>query len=93
MLFSYQVEWVLMRAMSLGLIKGIIDGVEEVVNVTWVQPRVLDKDQLNLLHDQLGAWTERYYIYMHNDRSSHCDSLVQFALYLFPSPFLFLSTE
>eukprot|EP01035_Chromulina_nebulosa_P026254 gene26254-34344_t len=54
-----QVEWVLMRAMSLGLIKGIIDGVEEVVNVTWVQPRVLDKGQLNLLHDQLGAWTER----------------------------------
>lgn len=49
-----------MRAMSLGLIKGIIDGVEEVVNVTWVQPRVLDKGQLNLLHDQLGAWTERY---------------------------------
>lgn len=54
-----------MRAMSLGLIKGIIDGVEEVVNVTWVQPRVLDKGQLNLLHDQLGAWTERYCTHIH----------------------------
>jgi hypothetical protein len=49
--------------MSLGLVKGIIDGVEEVVNVTWVQPRVLDKGQLNLLHDQLGTWTERYCIF------------------------------
>ena len=48
-----------MRAMSLGLIKGVIDGVEELVSVTWVQPRVLDKGQLSLLHDQLGAWSER----------------------------------
>ena len=52
----------LMRAMSLGLIKGVIDGVEELVSVTWVQPRVLDKGQLSLLHDQLGAWSERYEI-------------------------------
>lgn len=54
-----QVEWVLMRAMSLGLIKGIIDGVEGTVNVTWVQPRVLDTKQLSLLNDQLGLWNER----------------------------------
>lgn len=54
-----QVEWVLMRAMSLGLIKGIIDETEEFVQVSWVRPRVLDCQQLELLRGQLESWTER----------------------------------
>lgn len=54
-----QTEWVLMRAMSLKLIKGTIDEVEQTVNVTWVQPRVLGKEQLSLLVTQLDNWTER----------------------------------
>lgn len=54
-----QVEWVLMRAMSLGLIKGTIDEVDATVNVSWVQPRVLDKDQLKLLSEQLSSWTDK----------------------------------
>lgn len=48
-----------MRAMSLGLIKGIIDEVDSTVNITWVQPRVLDKERLGLLVDQLSGWTDR----------------------------------
>jgi hypothetical protein len=55
-----QVEWVLMRAMSIGLLKGTIDEVGAAVNVTWVQPRVLDKEQLALLNTQLKTWTEKY---------------------------------
>ena len=54
-----QVEWVLMKAMSLGLIKGSIDEVEQTVNITWVQPRVLDKQQLSLVRDQIDDWTKR----------------------------------
>jgi 26S proteasome regulatory subunit N9 len=54
-----QVEWVLMRAMSLGLIKGIIDQVESTVEVSWVQPRVLNKEQLKLLSAQLESWSAR----------------------------------
>jgi len=54
-----QTEWVLMRAMSIGLIKGSIDQVEQTVNVSWVQPRVLDKSQLGLLVTQLENWTDR----------------------------------
>jgi 26S proteasome regulatory subunit N9 len=54
-----QVEWVLMRAMSLKLIRGTIDEVDGQVNITWVQPRVLDKRQLALLGSQLDGWTER----------------------------------
>ena len=54
-----QVEWVLMKAMSLGLIKGSIDEVEQTVSITWVQPRVLDKEQLSLVRDQIDDWTKR----------------------------------
>lgn len=48
-----------MRAMSLGLIKGTINEVEQVVNVTWVQPKVLDNSQINLLVNQVDNWTEK----------------------------------
>lgn len=48
-----------MRAMSLELIKGKIDGVESTVNVSWVQPRVLDRSQLSSIKDQLASWSER----------------------------------
>lgn len=48
-----------MRAMSLGLLKGSIDEVEQVVSISWVQPRVLDKDQIALMVKQLEGWTER----------------------------------
>jgi 26S proteasome regulatory subunit N9 len=51
-----QVEWVLMRAMSLGLIKGTIDEVDQNINITWVQPRVLDMDQLGLVGNQIDDW-------------------------------------
>ena len=35
-----QVEWLAMRAMALGLVKGVIDEVQRVVDVAWVAPRV-----------------------------------------------------
>ena len=54
-----QVEWVLMRAFSLGLIKGSIDQIDQSVSITWVQPRVLDKDQLAMLCTQLDTWTAK----------------------------------
>mmetsp|Transcript_20024 Transcript_20024/g.34063 ORF Transcript_20024/g.34063 Transcript_20024/m.34063 type:complete len:380 (+) Transcript_20024:162-1301(+) len=54
-----RVEWLLMRGMSLGLIKGTIDEVDSTVNISWVQPRVLDKEQLALLSEQIGSWTEK----------------------------------
>jgi len=54
-----QVEWVLMRAMSLGLVRGTIDEVEGVVHITFVKPRVLDKAQIGELADRVDAWREK----------------------------------
>lgn len=36
-----------MKALSVGLIKGNIDEVDQKVQMTWVQPRVLDLQQVN----------------------------------------------
>ncbi|KAL9181490.1 hypothetical protein ACHAXT_010295 [Thalassiosira profunda] len=51
-----QVEWVIMRALSLGLIKGTMDQVEQTVDVTWVMPRNLDEKQMSELATRFGEW-------------------------------------
>lgn len=51
-----QVEWVLMRAFSLGLLKGVIDQVAGIAHISYVRPRVLDATQVQALKDRLDAW-------------------------------------
>lgn len=53
------VELLVMRALSVNLIKGKIDQVEQVVRVHWVQPRVLGLDQLAKMRDMLDIWTKK----------------------------------
>lgn len=51
-----EVEWLLMSAMQLELIKGTIDEVDQEVNVTYVRPRVLDKSQIETLRGKIATW-------------------------------------
>lgn len=51
-----EVEILAMKAMSLGLVKGTIDQVTEKVHMTWVQPRVLDKQQIGKMKERLDDW-------------------------------------
>lgn len=51
-----KVEWVIMRALSLGLIKGNMDQVDATVTVSWVMPRVLDNNQLKALASRFSDW-------------------------------------
>lgn len=53
-----EVELLVMKALAQGLIRGAIDQVAGVVIVTWVQPRVLVRDQLSLIVTHLGHWTD-----------------------------------
>lgn len=48
-----------MRAMSVGLVRGSIDQVAATVQISWIQPRVLDKQQLGEVRQQLADWVER----------------------------------
>lgn len=45
-----------MKAMSVGLMKGLIDEVEQTISVTWMNPRMVEKRQYAVLRDQIVAW-------------------------------------
>lgn len=50
------VELLIMKAMSLGLVKGTIDEVEQVVHVDWMMPRYLSKSHLEIMVRKLRDW-------------------------------------
>ncbi|KAL1829892.1 hypothetical protein DCAR_0209277 [Daucus carota subsp. sativus] len=50
------VEYLLMKSLSVHLIEGIIDQVEGTVHVSWVQPRILGIPQIKSLRDRLDSW-------------------------------------
>ncbi|XP_011823889.1 PREDICTED: 26S proteasome non-ATPase regulatory subunit 13 [Mandrillus leucophaeus] len=51
-----EVELLVMKALSVGLVKGSIDEVDRRVHMTWVQPRVLDLQQIKGMKDRLEFW-------------------------------------
>ncbi|KAG6397149.1 hypothetical protein SASPL_143314 [Salvia splendens] len=53
------VEYLLMKSLSVHLIEGIIDQVEGTVYVSWVQPRVLGIPQIKSLRDRLDNWVDK----------------------------------
>lgn len=52
------IEHLVMRAISLNLIKGSIDQVNELVSVTWVQPRIINNEQIDRMKDKLVEWRQ-----------------------------------
>ena len=53
-----EIEHLIMKALSLGLVRGTIDQVAEVARITWVQPKVLDKAQIEAMRNRLRDWDE-----------------------------------
>ncbi|KAH8923141.1 hypothetical protein BT69DRAFT_1219398 [Atractiella rhizophila] len=53
-----EVEHLVMKSLSLGLIKGTIDQVDMKVKVSWLQPRVLGKREIGEIKRRLGEWEE-----------------------------------
>jgi len=53
------VELLLIKALSLKLIRGTIDEVDQNVHITWAIPHALDMDQIKVMNDNLGAWREK----------------------------------
>jgi len=51
-----QVELLIMKALSQGLVRGRIDEVQSTVSLTWVQPRVLDSSQLTNMLAKISGW-------------------------------------
>ena len=51
-----EIEILIMKALSLGLLKGSIDQVAEVARINWVQPKVLDMKQIDNMRVRLQEW-------------------------------------
>ena len=54
-----KIEFLLIKALSLGLIKGYIDEVENKLVVNWIQPKYLDREKIIILHDRLDQWIQK----------------------------------
>jgi 26S proteasome regulatory subunit N9 len=54
-----EVEFLVMKAVSLGLVKGSIDQVGQKVVVKWVQPRVLEHESISRMCSQLETWQKQ----------------------------------
>ncbi|KAF2008184.1 hypothetical protein P154DRAFT_418930 [Amniculicola lignicola CBS 123094] len=51
-----EIEHLIMKALSLGLLKGTIDQVAEIARIHWVQPKVLDMKQIESMRGRLREW-------------------------------------
>jgi 26S proteasome regulatory subunit N9 len=51
-----EIEHLIMKALSLGLLRGTIDQVDEVAHINWVQPKVLDMKQIENMRQRLQEW-------------------------------------
>mmetsp|Transcript_41439 Transcript_41439/g.84728 ORF Transcript_41439/g.84728 Transcript_41439/m.84728 type:complete len:398 (+) Transcript_41439:21-1214(+) len=54
-----EVELLLMKSLSLGLVKGSISGVAETFSVSWVQPRVMDRESVGKQLGKLTDWMDK----------------------------------
>lgn len=51
-----EIEHLVMKALSLGLLRGTIDQVDEVAHINWVQPKVLNMQQIGNMRERLRDW-------------------------------------
>ncbi|KAF4591502.1 Proteasome component (PCI) domain protein [Ophiocordyceps camponoti-floridani] len=51
-----EIEHLIMKALSLGLLRGTIDEVDQIARISWVQPKVLDMKQIRNMRERLLDW-------------------------------------
>lgn len=53
------IECLVMKCLSLGLIKGSINEVESNVEVSWIQPRTMTREQIANMRTKMTVWSEK----------------------------------
>ncbi len=53
-----EIEHLVMKALSLKLVRGYIDEVDQTVTITWVQPRVLSLAQVGDMEQRMLQWAD-----------------------------------
>ena len=54
-----KIEYIGMKALSHGLIKGYIDQADKKLFVNWIQPKYLGKDKISILKDRFNVWIDK----------------------------------
>ena len=54
-----KIEYISMKALSHGLIKGYVDQVDKKLIVNWIQPKYLDKEKIVLMQDRFTSWIDK----------------------------------
>lgn len=54
-----EIEYLVMKSLSLKLIKGTINQVSEEVEVTWIHPRTMTLEQISGMKKKLEIWNEK----------------------------------
>ena len=54
-----KIEYISIKALSYGLIKGYIDQAERKLYVTWIQPKYLSVGKLEVLKDRINSWIDK----------------------------------
>lgn len=54
-----EIERMVMRSLSLGLLKGSINEVERNVEVSWIQPRTMTTTQIENMRTKMIAWSDK----------------------------------
>lgn len=52
------VQFMVMKSMALGLIKGSIDQLNQDVTVTWVAPKVLESERIEVMLKKFQEWDQ-----------------------------------
>ena len=54
-----EVEFLVMKAMSLELVKGQIDEVDQLVHIDWILPRYLSRAHIEIMVNKIQLWEEK----------------------------------
>ena len=54
-----KIEYISMKALSHGIIKGYIDQVDKKLYVNWIQPKFLGKEKIVVLKDRINTWIDK----------------------------------
>lgn len=54
-----EVEYLIMKCLSLGLIKGLINGVGQSIEVNWIQPHTMTTKQIENMKDRMEVWQKK----------------------------------
>ena len=54
-----KIEFISMKALSHGLIKGYIDQADRKLYVNWIQPKYLGKEKIGVMKERINSWIDK----------------------------------